>query len=208
MRLMQTLIDGILLGFSIAAPVGPTSIEIVRRGSKYGWKSSLVFFLGALLALITYLIVAVLGVSFLLQPGMSTMLLFAGTIVLFYLAYDAFMDFMGKSMLFTADSQNGQNFIPGFVLTISNPAVLAIWTGIMGAELASSGSIESGTWLSLGILVGVCAFFLSLIALVHKCKDCTNRKNFKYISLIAGLLLLYFALRFLYQLATEGGFFA
>ncbi len=205
---MQIIIDGLLLGFSIAAPIGPTSIEIIRRGSKYGWKSSLIFFVGALIALSIYLIIAVFGASFLLQPGMNTMMLFAGTIVLFYLAYDAFMDFRGKSIVFTADTQNGQNFAPGFVLTISNPAVLAIWAGIIGAELASSGSIEGGTALAVGILVGVCAFFISLIVLVHKCKDCTNNKNFKYISLVAGFLLLYFSLKFLHQLAIEGGFFA
>jgi L-lysine exporter family protein LysE/ArgO len=204
---MGTIIDGILLGFSIAAPIGPTSIEIVRRGSKYGWKSSLIFFLGALLALVTYLAIAIFGISFVLHPGMNTMLILAGTIVLFYLAYDAFMDFRGKNIVFTADAQNGQNFIPGFILTISNPAVLAIWTGIMGAELAATGTIENGTMLSAGIIVGVCAFFLSLIGIVHKCKDCTNKKNFRYISLVAGLLLLYFALRFLFQLAAEAGYF-
>jgi arginine exporter protein ArgO len=30
------------------------------------------------------------------------------------------------------------HFVPGIVLTISNPVILLLWTGIMGADLAAS----------------------------------------------------------------------
>jgi threonine/homoserine/homoserine lactone efflux protein len=201
---MHTILDGVLLGFSIAAPVGPVSIEVVRRGSKYGWKPSLIFFLGALLALGIYLVIAVLGLSILI-PEMETLLMLAGVVALCYLAYDAFEDYRGKNRVFTMEAESGQNFVPGLVLTLSNPAVLAIWTGIMGAELASKHGFGDIIWLCLGILAGACVFFIPLIALVDKCKECINKKGFKYVSLIASVLLLYFALKFTYHLLSEGG---
>ncbi len=34
---MLTLIEGVLLGLSVAAPVGPTNIELIRRGLKSGF---------------------------------------------------------------------------------------------------------------------------------------------------------------------------
>jgi len=40
---MNTIIRGIILGLSITAPVGPTNIEVIRRGMRDGWKSAVTF---------------------------------------------------------------------------------------------------------------------------------------------------------------------
>ncbi|MBU0526936.1 LysE family transporter [Candidatus Micrarchaeota archaeon] len=196
---MNIVIEGILLGLSISAPIGPTSIEIIRRSSKYGWKSAFIFFLGALTALIAYLVLAILGLSFLLQPGIiSNALLFVGSIVLFYLAYSSYKDYIGTGRTYHFNEvENKQNFIPGMVLTISNPAVLVMWTGIMGAELATcSANIEQGLMISSGVLVGVCLFFCSLIAVVQKFREKLNKNTFKWIALVSAILLTYFAIKF------------
>ncbi len=196
---MNIVIEGILLGLSISAPIGPTSIEIIRRSSKYGWRAAFIFFLGALTALIAYLALAVLGLSFLLQPGiLSSSLLFLGSIVLFYLAYNSYEDYVGKGKIYHfKEVENKQNFIPGMVLTISNPAVIVMWTGIMGAELATwSANIEQGLMISGGVLIGVCLFFCSLIAVVQKFRENLNKKTFKWIALGSAILLTYFAVKF------------
>ena len=43
---MSTLLRGILLGLSITAPIGPTNVEVIRRGAQEGWKSARAFCLG------------------------------------------------------------------------------------------------------------------------------------------------------------------
>ncbi len=202
---MSTIINGILLGLSIAAPIGPTNIEIIRRGLKDGWKSSSVFFSGVLIALMLYLLLVILGLSFLTKSKLfNTALLLFGVLVLFYLAYNAFSDFIKDKKLDLSgkiDSRN--NFIPGIVLTISNPVVLLFWTGIMGADLASSSAtLENGLMLSLGILFGAVIFSSFLIILIHFGRRFVNQKNFRYISLAAGIVLLYFAFKFGYQLLS------
>ena len=53
---MKIVLNGILLGLSITAPIGPTNIEVIRRGLKEGWKSAFIFCIGVMVALIIYLI--------------------------------------------------------------------------------------------------------------------------------------------------------
>jgi threonine/homoserine/homoserine lactone efflux protein len=201
--LLETITRGILLGLSITAPVGPTNIEVIRRGLKNGWQSAFVFCTGVMVALIIYLILVVFGLSFLTQSQIfNTLLLVFGVAVLFYLAYCSFKDFLdNKELNVSGNVDSKQNFIPGIVLTISNPAVLLLWSGIMGADLAADqGSLENGLVLSLGILVGVLVFFVGLTALIHGGRKYITKKNFKYVSLLAGVVLLYFGLKFGYQL--------
>ena len=203
---MNTVIEGIILGLSITAPVGPTNIEVIRRGLKEGWKSAFTFCIGVMIALIIYLLLVVFGLSFLTESEtFNTILLVFGVIVLFYLAYGAEKDFFNKKELDLSGEVNSKkHLIPGIVLTISNPAVLLLWTGIMGANLAATeGTLQKGGLLSLGILIGVLIFFIALTALIHGGRKFITKKNFKYISLIAGLILFYFGLKFGYQLIMK-----
>ena len=130
------------------------------------------------------------------------LLLFFGVLVLFYLAYGAIRDFFKMEDIMLSQKGKGKNhFLSGIVLTISNPAVLLLWTGILGADLASrSNALEAGLLLGFGILIGVIIFFTVLTFLIHKGRRFIHKGNFKYISLIAGLILLYFALTFGYRL--------
>lgn len=202
---MNTVLSGVLLGLSITAPIGPTNIEVIRRGLKEGWKSSASFCLGVMVALIVYLLLVVFGLSLLTQSKIfNIILLFFGVIVLFYLSYNAVKDFFkNKELDISGKVESKKHFIPGIILTISNPAVLLLWTGIMGADLASStASFSRGLFLSIGILIGVVIFFTFLISLIYRGRKFINQKNFKYVSLVAGLILLYFAIKFGYKFIT------
>ena len=69
------ILQGILLGLAITAPIGPINIEVIRRGLKEGWKSASMFCLGVMVALIIYLMLVVLGLSFLTQSKIFNSLL-------------------------------------------------------------------------------------------------------------------------------------
>ena len=60
---MSTLLRGIILGLSITAPVGPTNIEVIRRGVRDGWRSAAAFCSGVMVALVIYLVLVVFGLS-------------------------------------------------------------------------------------------------------------------------------------------------
>lgn len=201
---METFLEGIVLGLSITAPVGPTNIEVIRRGLKEGWKSAAAFCLGVVAALILYLSVVVSGLALVAESeALHTALLIIGTIVLFHLAYEAARDFFKKKEMDLSGKTDGRKqFLPGLVLTISNPAVLLLWTGIMGANLSAG---DGSGLLAIGILAGVAIFFTFLTSLVHWGKRFVSGRNFRYLSLAASLVLLSFGVKFGYQLIMRSG---
>ena len=200
---MDTIIRGIILGLSITAPIGPTNIEVIRRGAREGWRSARAFCLGVIVALVIYLLLVVLGLSFLTESKVfNTLLTMLGVIVLAYLSYNSLRDFFsGREIEIDEEVSGKGHFVPGVVLTISNPAILLLWTGIMGADLAASGaSLNQGLRLSLGILIGVAVFFTVLTLLIHHGRKFLQQRYIKYVSLIAGIVLMVFCIRFAYGL--------
>ena len=203
---MSTLLRGILLGLSITAPIGPTNVEVIRRGAQEGWKSARAFCLGVIVALMIYLLLVVLGLSFLTESELFNIVLtILGVLVLAYLSYNALKDFFtGREIEFEEVGSGKGHFVPGIVLTISNPAILLLWTGIMGADLAASGaSLSQGLMLSIGILMGVILFFTILIFLIHYGRKFLQQRVIKYVSLAAGVVLFLFCVRFAYGLLVR-----
>ncbi len=196
---MNIILQGFFLGLSISLPVGPTNIEVLRRGLREGWKSAILFALGNLVALVIYLLLIIFGLSFLTQSKLfNTLLSFFGIIVLFYLSYSAIKDFFSKKE-FKLDTKvdSKKNFIPGMILTISNPVVLLFWTGILSSSFNNKQStLFHGFLLSLGILLGDIIFFVFYVFLIHKGRKFLNKNTFRYFSLIAGLILIYFCVNF------------
>lgn len=203
---MNTILRGVILGLSITAPIGPTNIELIRRGTREGPRATVAFWLGVMVALVLYLLLVVFGLSFLTESRVFNMLLTSfGVIVLAYLSYNSIRDFfVGRGV--DSEEQGGSNkhFIPGIVLTVSNPAVLLLWTGIMGADLAASrASVGQGLLLSLGIMIGVAVFFVVLTIVIHYGRKLLQRRYLKYVSLVAGIVLLFFCVKFGYGLLSQ-----
>jgi threonine/homoserine/homoserine lactone efflux protein len=128
-----------------------------------------------------------------------------GVLVLAYLAYNALKDFFSGREIELGEGRMGKrHFVPGIILTISNPAILLLWTGIMGADLAASGaSVTQGLALSIGILIGVIVFFTILIFLIHYGRKFLQQRYIKYVSLAAGIVLMLFCIRFAYGLLAR-----
>ena len=148
----------------------------------------------------------ILGLSFITESEVfNTLLTGFGVVVLVYLAYNSFQDFLtGGEIDVSGEMDSRRSFVPGIVLTISNPAILLLWTGIMGADLAASrSSLGEGLVLSCGILIGVLVFFVGLTALIHYGRRFLRQKYFKYVSLVAGIVLSTFCLRFGYALLAR-----
>jgi threonine/homoserine/homoserine lactone efflux protein len=200
---MNSIVRGIILGLSITAPIGPTNIEIIRRGTKGGWRAAMKFSLGVMIALILYLTLVTFGLTFFTQsPTIHSVLTLVGVVVLLYLAYHSIKDFFtGRELNLEGQQKGEHHFISGVILTLANPAVLLLWTGIMGADLASQKTTShQGFLLSAGILIGVSTFFTALNILLHFSRRILHQKYFRFVSLAAGLVLLYFCIRFAWEL--------
>ena len=132
----------------------------------------------------------------------NTLLSGFGVLVLFYLGFSNIkVLFSGESFDVNTETQDSRHFVPGIVLTLTNPAVLLFWSGIIGANVATK-DFNLGTSLSLsgGILIGVSLWFVMLSALLHGGRRWITPQVFRIISAIAALVLIGFGLSFGYQI--------
>lgn len=200
-----SLLQNILLGLTLAAPIGPVNLEIIKRGLHSGFKQAFLTGAGAMCADTTYLILIFFGLtSFLNFVFMKIFLGIAGSLILIYLGV------MSTIVVFRkADATENKphrlfktSFVTGYVLAISSPMTIVWWTGVFGALLAAQTQTQtniSAFFSCLSILLGCFLWVFFLAVALHWGKKIINEKMTKLISLFAGLFLILFGIYFLYR---------
>ncbi|NBD35727.1 MAG: LysE family transporter [Chloroflexi bacterium] len=160
------LLRGILIGFSIAAPVGPIGVLCIRRTLTEGRASGLVSGLGAASADAIYGCIAGFGLTFIsnaLVTQQHWLRLIGG----------AFLCYLGVKTLLAAPADQaveaeGQGLIGSyastFFLTLTNPMTVLSFAAIFaGLGLAdTSGDYASAGMLVLGVFTGSALWWLML----------------------------------------------
>lgn len=201
---MLNLIQNIILGISLAAPIGPVNIEVIKRGLKHGFLPAFLLSLGAAAADTTYLLLIYFGLSkFINIPIVKTYIWFFGAIVLLYIGYLSVKEFFNRIDLENSNQKASRNsFIAGYLITISNPMTIVWWLGVFGAIIGSSIQNVSKTTALIGsltIILGVLLWFFALAILLHFGKRFINEKTMRHISMFAGIILIGFGLYFGYN---------
>jgi len=200
-----SLVQNVLLGLSLAAPIGPVNLEIIRRGLNTGFKQAFLTGLGAMSADFTYLTLIFFGlVSFLKIPSIKIGFALAGSFILMYLGLTSLRNFLREKK---PDEDSKQLFLKnayaaGYVVTLSCPITFVWWTGVFGALLASQTGTPTNfsAYLScLTILLGCFIWVVFLSTALHWGRKIVNEKLIRIISLIAGMFLIGFGLSFLYR---------
>ncbi|MBN2755096.1 MAG: LysE family transporter [Candidatus Goldbacteria bacterium] len=187
----------LLLGFTLAAPVGPVNSEIMRRGLQGGFKPAFLFSLGACTADFVIMIMVFSGFKNFLSGGpVERVIYFAGVIFIIYLgAKSCITAFSIKSKKTAAIY--GTNYLQGFLLTLLNPMTLIWWTGLSAIVLKNSAYF----WLTGGtaVLAGVLLWTLFFSVLTAGGKKVLNEKVISVISLVSGAFLIILGLFFAVQ---------
>ena len=141
---------------TLAAPIGPVSVEMIKRGLRHGFLAAFSVRLGGALGNSLCLLAAYYGLSFLISyPFLFNGVGIIGALLLIYMGY--------KSLKKTADdlsfdeTTNMTNGIRwGLYLAIANPFAFIFWTGIFAATLDSNQAIDHRVFFeNLLIIVGV-----------------------------------------------------
>ena len=192
------LLRGLVIGFSIAAPIGPISILVVRRTLARGRAAGLVSGLGAATADAIYGSIAGFGlvyVSNFLVSQQSWMRLVGG-IFLIYLGIRAFVAKPTIGELLVNESGLAGDYASTLFLTLTNPFTILSFAAIFaGLGLADTG----GDYLSAGALVvGV---FLGSIVVSFILTSATNlfRSRFtargtRWMNRVSGVIIAGFGL--------------
>ncbi|GAA0325920.1 LysE family transporter [Bacillus carboniphilus] len=201
---MSVFLSYIILGLSLAAPIGPINSAQLDRGIKYGFFHSWFIGLGAMTADAIYMILVYVGVvNFLDTPFMQTFLWLFGFFVLVYTGIESLIG--GESSV-AGNIRNKEpvlkSFISGFLLSISNPLTIMFWLGIYGSVLAKTATSFSTNelWLySAAVLAGVMLWDVTMAGVSSFFRNVLNIKMLTFISRLSGLSLIAFGFYFGYQ---------
>jgi len=198
-----TILQNTLLGLSLAAPIGPVNVEIIRRGLKSGFRQALLAGAGAMSADATYLTLIFFGlISFLNIHLMKIILGIGGGIILLYLGVMSVKEFFQKHS--TAANKPRRffknSYVAGYTLAFFSPMTIVWWIGVFGATLAAQTNTFHNVhaFLScLSILLGCFLWVLFIATALHWGKKIINDKFVRLVSLIAGAFLIFFGIYFL-----------
>lgn len=196
--MLALFLKGLLIGFSIAAPVGPIGILCINRTLASGLSAGLISGLGAALADGVYGCIAGFGLvavsSFLLaQEGFIRLI---GGAFLIYLGIKIVLT--SAPVRETADQAKTlwQDFSSTFFLTLTNPATiisfLAIFAGL-GVVDANANYLEAIS-IVLGVFLGSFIWWCFLTILISSIHHKLNSKILKWINYFSGFILVSFGL--------------
>lgn len=189
-------VQSLLIGFSIAAPVGPIGLLTIQRTLQLGPRAGLATGLGAAVADAVYGAVGAFGVTLLIDAMTAARLPLAvgGAAFLLWLAYATWRSPVTEH---AAQVRGGSDllrcFAGTFVLTLSNPATILSFIAVFGA-LAGRLAVASPWTMVLGVLLGSALWWLLLSAVVGRLRERFDVRWRTRVNALSALLLAGFAL--------------
>lgn len=198
-------LEKIVLGITLAAPIGPVSLEMIKRGLRNGFLGAFIVRLGGAMGNTLCLIAAYFGLSLFSNAGPTLAFCsLAGSAVLIYLGIKSFLDKRSHLLGLQLEIPHyslGNGLLTGFILSIANPIGIIFWLGIFAATL--NDSVGTKSWLGLvenfAIIAGVLMWGICLSSLLELGKRFINQKLIQIITMIAGLMLVYFGVKYGYK---------
>jgi threonine/homoserine/homoserine lactone efflux protein len=192
------LLKGILLGLSIAAPVGPIGILCIRKTITLGRLHGFLSGVGAASADAFYGFIAGFGLtlitSFLLDQ--KVLLQAVGGLFLCYLGVRTFRSKPAADAAKASGNTLFRSYASTLMLTITNPMTIMSFLGAF-AGLGMGGSqtgIVSAVALVIGVFVGSALWWLALSTVIGMLRDRIHVTAFRWINRISGVILTVFGL--------------
>ena len=195
---LSFFLRGLIVGFSIAAPVGPIGVLCIRRTLANGRASGLISGLGAATADAIYGSIAGFGLTFissLLIRHQGWLRLVGGTF-LCYLGLKTFFARPAEQPALAKGNDLLSAYASTFFLTLTNPMTIlsfaAIFAGL-GVGSASGNYFSAGI-LVLGVFIGSALWWLILSSGVGMIWKKFNSLGLRWINRISGIIITAFGL--------------
>jgi len=188
-------VKGMILGFSIAAPVGPIGVLCIRRTIQYGRWSGFFSGMGAAVADTLYGMIAALGLTWLSGFMVAEQFWFrvVGGAFLLYLGIKTFRAKpMGKGNEVTHKTLT-KDFASTFFLTMTNPMTIISYLAIF-AGLGLTPEEGSPTKLILGVFFGSAIWWIILSEGVTLFRSMVSERVMTLINRFAGALIAAFGI--------------
>jgi threonine/homoserine/homoserine lactone efflux protein len=192
---MNFLASGFLLGFLIAAPVGPIGVLCIRRTLANGRLIGFLSGLGAATADTLYGAVAIFGLTVAqgLLIGSGPWLRLIGGLMLLYLGVRTFVSRSAPTIGKTEVSGAGLlgAYLSTVLLTITNPATIITFAVLVAGLgfINLGGTFATESLLVLGIFMGSAGWWLALSWVVGYLREKITAAQLVWVNRIAGVIL-------------------
>ncbi|MBF2051148.1 MAG: LysE family translocator [Leptolyngbya sp. IPPAS B-1204] len=198
--MLPSFLRALIIGLSIAAPVGPIGILCIRRALAEGWLVGLVTGLGAATADAIYGAIAGFGLTFIstFLVNQAGWLRLIGGLFLCYLGIKTMRSKPAKAAATIERSGKGlfAAYISTVFLTLTNPATIISFVAVFaGLGLATSqADYASAAVMVMGVFLGSALWWLMLSSSVSLFRAHFNPNRLKWLNRISGLILLVFGI--------------
>jgi threonine/homoserine/homoserine lactone efflux protein len=189
------LVQGAVIGFSLAAPIGPVGILCVRRTLEHGARYGLMIGVSAASCDMVYSIVAAFGIT--LVSDFITLqqywIRLVGGIILLVIGYGTFRPHPLADQAVKAPRGRAWTFFTTALLVFTNPLTLFAFAAafaVIGVK-DTVGRPASGLMLIAGVFFGSLAWFVLLAGLARLLKEKVMRVGLTLVSRVAGALLMF-----------------
>lgn len=190
--------QSLLIGLSIAAPVGQIGVLAIQRTLDHGRAAGLATGLGAALADAVYGAVGAFGVTTLIAwlLGLRLWLALFGAAFLLWMAWRIATQPLTPRSAERASGRSLLRYLSGtFVLTLSNPSTILSFVAVFGALAGRAPAAPASPWAMVsGVLVGSALWWLLLstgVGLLRERFDARWQRaiNLGSAAMLAGLAL-------------------
>lgn len=194
--------SALVLSLIFCATPGALNTEALRRGVAGGFHRALMVELGSCIGDMTWAIIALVGLAFIVDNDIARIALgIFGGILLLYLAYKGFME-ARKGTIQEGEARSGHSdFVTGALISLGNPFQIAFWIGIGGSAIAvivPDPQLIDFAVFFVGWLVGGIVWCFAYSGLIAYGRKYVTPRLFQAINVICAVVLVYFALALLW----------
>ncbi len=188
-------LKGLLLGFSIAAPVGPIGLLCIRRTLTGGLASGLVTGLGTATADALYGLIAALGLSaaaaFLVDC--QSYLRLGGGLFLCYLGYAAFRSPPAAAAAGDRRGSLSRDYFSALLLTLANPLTILSFAAVFAGLGVAAGQSHAAAGLVVGgVFTGSLLWWLLLCGGTRRLGAGLGGARLIWVNRLSGLIIFAF----------------
>jgi len=184
---------GIIIGFSIAAPVGPIAVLCIRRTLAEGRAYGLISGLGAATADAIYGGIAGFGLTFIssILINQQTWLRLIGGVFLCYLGTTSFLSQPAEQATPDKGKSLVGTYASTFFLTLTNPMTILSFAAIFaGVGVVSAGAnYVSATVLVFGVFLGSVLWWFILSGIVSLFRAKFKSTWLRWVNRISGIII-------------------
>lgn len=201
---VSLMLSYIILGLTLAAPIGPVNSARLDKGIKNGFWHAWIVGTGSMIADAIFMIIIYLGlVNFIEVPIIQIFLWLFGGFMLIYTGLESIINASQIELVFSRGKESlWKCFFTGFLMSISSPLSILFWLGIYGSILTKTASNYGRTDLliySSMIFIGLALWDIFIASITTGFRRFLRYESLRAISILSGLSLLGYGVYFGYQ---------